>query len=96
MSKEGYPYHLFHEVHEDLVAAATRYSVAAAAERFVEVYLNAAVFARVRKLASLFKAFLSPGEIDAALQTLAKKKRRKVEIHKIGRNKIVLYSGTAA
>jgi hypothetical protein len=95
LSKEGYPYHLFHEVHEDLVAAAARYSVAAAAERFVEAYLNAAVFARVRKLAFLFKAFLSPGEIEAALRALARKRRRKLETHKIGRDKIVVYSGTA-
>ena len=90
LSTEGYPYHLFHEAHADLVTAAARYSVATAAEKFLEAYLRAAVFARDRKLAALFKAFLSPDEIEAALQTLAKRKSRKVDIRTIGRDRVVV------
>ncbi len=52
-------------------AASRRYSAASAAEAFLRGYLRGAVFARVRKLASLFKRFLSPVEIDAALHALA-------------------------
>jgi hypothetical protein len=68
LSTEGYPYHLFHEVHADLVAAARRYSVTEAARELLERYVRGAVFARVAKLASLFRAVLSSEEIEAALQ----------------------------
>ena len=73
LSREGYPYHLLHEAHPELVADAARRSVAAAADEILQAYLDGAVFARVRKLGSLFKAFLAPAEIDAALQRLAGK-----------------------
>ena len=93
LSSEGYPYHLFHEAHADLVTAAARYSVASAAREFLKAYLRAAVFARVRKLTALFKAFLSPDEIEAALQVLASPKNRMVDIRAIGRDRVVLYKG---
>lgn len=72
LSTEGYPYHLFHEAHSDLVAASRRIPIATAAEKFLEAYLQGAVFARVRKLTSLFKAFLSPNEVAAALGQLSR------------------------
>ena len=96
LSTEGYPYHLFHQAHGELAKAGARFSVATAAEEFLETYLEAALFARVRKLAALFKAFLSPDEIEAALHTLAKKKRKRVDIREVGRDRIVLYAGTTA
>jgi hypothetical protein len=89
LSTEGYPYHLFHESHADLVEAASRYSVASAAEEFLAAYLRGAVFARFRKLATLFKAFLSPDEIEGALQNLAKAKG-KIEVRESGRDRIIL------
>jgi hypothetical protein len=68
LSTDGYPYHLFHEVHADLAAAARLYSVAEAARELLERYVRGAVFARVAKLASLFRAVLSSEEIEAALR----------------------------
>jgi len=56
-------------VHPELVRAAARHSVDAAADGLLEAYINGAVFVRVRKLATLFR-FLSRGEIDAALGRL--------------------------
>jgi hypothetical protein len=88
LSKEGYPYHLLHEVHPDLVRSGARYSVDSAAEEFLGGYLRGAAFARVRKLASLFKIFLSADEIETALGTLAEKGT--VTIKKVGRDTIVL------
>jgi hypothetical protein len=76
---EGYPYHLFHEAHGDVVAAAKKLSVDAAADAFLSAYLQAAVFARARKLATLFKIFLSPAEIDASLARLVDGGRVAVE-----------------
>jgi hypothetical protein len=75
LSTEGYPYHLLHEMHSDLVAASRRFSLTAAADAFLEAYLGGALFARARKLATLFKTFLSPMEIEDALQRLSKKNR---------------------
>jgi hypothetical protein len=70
LSTEGYPYHLFHEAHPDLVAASRGVPVVSAASTFLEAYLRGALFARVRKMASLFRCFLSPAEIDTALGRL--------------------------
>jgi hypothetical protein len=79
---DGYPYHLFHEAHADLAAASKKLSVDSAADVFVGAYLEAAAFARPRKLATLFKLFLSPAEIEASLGRLVEKKKATVE--KIG------------
>ncbi|MFI5183623.1 MAG: hypothetical protein ACHQNV_04430 [Vicinamibacteria bacterium] len=73
LSTEGYPYHLFHEAHPELVAAAQGISLGSAAETFLEAYLNGIVFAGVRKLTTLFGAFLSPTEIERALAKLSRK-----------------------
>jgi hypothetical protein len=82
LPKEGYPYHLFHEAHADLVAAARRISAEAAADAFLSAYLEPAAFARARKLAVMFKLFLSSAEIDASLARLVA--RRRVDVEKIG------------
>jgi hypothetical protein len=88
LSTEGYPYHRLHETHADVVKGATRLSPTAAADGFLSAYLSGAVFAGVRKMASLFKLFLSPPEIDAALQRLAKKGT--VAIRKLGRDTVAV------
>jgi hypothetical protein len=82
LSIDGYPYHLFHRAHADLVAASRRHSPETAAEAFLEAYLAAAAFGRARKLATLFKVFLSAAEIHGALQRLVE--RRRVSIEKLG------------
>jgi hypothetical protein len=79
---EGYPYHLFHEAHADVVSAAKTLSVESAADAFLSAYLEAAAFARARKLATMFKLFLSSVEIDASLARLVE--RRRAEVKKIG------------
>jgi hypothetical protein len=73
LSTEGYPYHLFHEAHADLVKASRGLGLDAAADSFLDAYIRGAVFARVAKLTSMFKAFLSPTEIDGSLGRLARK-----------------------
>ena len=79
---EGYPYHLFHEAHADLAAAAKKLSIDAAADAFLSAYLDAAAFAQVRKLATMFKLFLSSVEISASLARLVC--RRRVKVEKVG------------
>ncbi|HYT76406.1 MAG TPA: hypothetical protein VEL79_16740 [Vicinamibacterales bacterium] len=73
LPKEGYPYHLLHQAHPEIVRAAARYSIEKAADAWLSAYLKAAVFARRRKLASMFKVFLSPAEIAAAVDRLVEK-----------------------
>src|SRR5262249_22333202 len=79
---EGYPYHLFHEAHADLVSASKKLTVEAAADQFLGAYLDGATFARPRTLTTLFKLFLSPVAIDASLERLVGKRRAAME--KIG------------
>ena len=79
---EGYPYHLFHEAHADLVAAAKKLSIETAADTFLSSYFAAAAVARERKLASMFKQFLSLAEIDASLARLTD--RGRIEARKAG------------
>lgn len=88
---EGYPYHLLHEAHRDLVAAARKLPLDAAADAFLTAYLLAAVFARARKLATLFKLFLSPAEIDASLARLAD--RGHVAVERVGSSAYYVWSG---
>ena len=88
LSTEGYPYHLLHEAHPEVVKDAARFTPAAAADAFLAGYLGGAVFGGLRKLASLFKAFLSPAEIEASVQRLAK--RGTVELRKLGRDTIAV------
>ncbi len=78
LSTEGYPYHLFHEVHADLAAASRRYSRDEAAQTLLSGYLQGAVFARVPKLATMFKRLVSPEELQSALHRLAEERRVRV------------------
>ena len=79
---EGYPYHLFHEAHADLVSASKKLTIDAAADLFLGSYLDAATFARPRALTAMFKLLLSPAEIGASLERLAGKGTAAIE--KIG------------
>jgi hypothetical protein len=79
LPKEGYPYHLFHQAHPELFRAARRYSIEKAADAWLSAYLTGAVFARRRKLASMFKQFLTSEEIDDAIARLAAKKVLSIE-----------------
>jgi hypothetical protein len=94
LSTEGYPYHLFHEAHPELVKAAQRISVASAAEKFLDAYLHGAAFARVAKLTSLFRAFLSPAEIETALAQLSRK--GKITLAGIGPRAIAITAESAS
>jgi hypothetical protein len=71
LSKDGYPYHLFHVVHADLAKASRKLTAAAAAEALVAAYLAGAVFCSVKKMTSMFKGFLGPEELEVALGALA-------------------------
>jgi hypothetical protein len=79
LSKEGYPYHLFHVAHADLVQSADRLDVETAADRFLDAYLSGACFCAVRTLQAMFKAFLSADEINASLARLTENGRAGVE-----------------
>ena len=70
LSREGYPYHLFHEAHADLVQTSRRISRDAATDRLIGTYVGAAWFTAPRTLASLFGAFLTKGEILGSLERL--------------------------
>jgi hypothetical protein len=71
LGKDGIPYRMVDVVHRAHVAAATALSVDAAAITLVGAYLDGAVFATRRRLASLFKRCVSVRELDAALAALA-------------------------
>src|SRR5262245_29555130 len=79
---EGYPYHLFHQAHADLVSVSEKLTLESAADAFLGAYLDAATFARPRTLTTMFKLFLSAAEIEASLARLVGKRR--VAIEKIG------------
>jgi hypothetical protein len=70
LSKDGYPYHLFHVVHGDLVNQAKKVNLTGAATEFLRRYLDATTFCHVRKMESMFHQFLRSEEIDAALAAL--------------------------
>jgi len=70
LSREGYPYHFFHEAHADLVRASRRLSRDDATDRLIGTYVGAAWFAAPRTLVSLFGAFLTTAEILGSLDRL--------------------------
>lgn len=94
LPKDGYPYHLFHEAHPDLVAASKKLTIESAIDRFLSAYLDAAVFARAPKLATMFKLFLSRTEIDASLARLTE--RRRVKVEKVGSATYHVWTGASA
>jgi hypothetical protein len=67
LSREGYPYHLVHQAHADLVRAARALDVDEAIDWWLNACLDAGLPATPRTLASLFRAFLTPAEISASL-----------------------------
>ncbi len=71
LSQEGYPYHLLHDRHPDLVRAAKKLSPEQAADVWIDRYLAAAPPVTPRKLASLFRRFLTADEVAQALSRRA-------------------------
>jgi hypothetical protein len=88
LSRDGYPYHLFHQAHGDLVKAAARISIPAATDRILATYLAAARFATPRRLLSLFKLFLTKEEVASSLERLAATGALRIE--KIGRDTVAV------
>jgi hypothetical protein len=72
LGKDGIPYRLVDAVHGDIVRAARALDVATAATVVLSRYLDGAVFATRRKLASLFAACWSADELGAAIDALAR------------------------
>ena len=70
LSREGYPHHLFHVAHGDLVRQAASLSDAEAADTWIGRYVAAAAFGATRTLVSLFRSFLTLEEIEASLARL--------------------------
>ena len=79
LSKEGFPYRVFHRVHKDLVKKAAKLEPPAAAASLLAAYLKAAVFVTPRKLASLFKLCLDENEVRWAIGELVKKKKARLQ-----------------
>ncbi len=67
LPREGYPYHLFHEAHADLVASAKRLSVPAAADRLIRALLGRRDRLTRRQLFGIVRLLLSVEEMDAAV-----------------------------
>jgi hypothetical protein len=70
LSPEGFPYRMFDSAHPDIVRAASKLQLDAAARLVVETYLRAAVFATPRKMSSLFRLILTEKEMTIALEQL--------------------------
>lgn len=75
LSKEGYPYHFFHEAHLELVTEARKLTNEKAATIFLSAYLKNSVFCPAKKLISMFHSFLSITEIEVSLKTLFEEKK---------------------
>ncbi|HLG13438.1 MAG TPA: hypothetical protein VJH03_02790 [Blastocatellia bacterium] len=70
LSKEGIPYRVFHEAHNDIVRAAAKLTIGDAAQTILLAYLKAAIFITPRKLASMFKLCLTRDEITTTIERL--------------------------
>lgn len=88
LSKEGYPYRIFHGAHKDLVKAAAGVALEKEGATLILAYLKAAVFIPLRKLAWLFKLCLTENELRMVLAGLVK--RKKAEIRLVGKTEIIL------
>ena len=75
LSKEGYPYHFFHEAHLELATAARKLTIKQATTFFLSAYLKSSVFCPAKKMISMFHMFLSRSEIEDALKTLYDQKK---------------------
>jgi hypothetical protein len=91
LSKEGYPYHFFHEAHDDLVRASRKLTPADAADALLGRYLTGAVWCAVRTVKSMFKLLLVPEDVDAALARLAA--ARAVSIETVDRQRVAIAGG---
>lgn len=80
LPKEGYPYHFFREAHFDLLTKSEKLSLSQAADSFVLGYLKGALFCSLKKMAAMFKLFLSPEEIGEAADRLRSRKKITLEI----------------
>ena len=79
LGKDGIPYRLFDRAHPAVVKAAGKLAVGDAARTLLARYLSGAVFAKRRKLASLFGELMSKDELAAALDALVAEERVKVD-----------------
>lgn len=70
LSREGYPYHFFHDAHADLVRAAKRLDRSVATDAWLAAYISGVTIVARRTLASLFRLFLTPVEIEASIDRL--------------------------
>jgi len=75
LSPEGYPYRIFEKAHPAVVRSAAKLSINNALASFIEVYLEAAVFASRRKLASMFRLLFSEDELNKTIEHLVEKQR---------------------
>jgi hypothetical protein len=87
LSREGYPYRLFHVVHADLVRAARSLTRESAADAWLGAYIDGAAVAVSRSMATLFRRFLSPTEIAATIERLAAAGRLRVV--PVGRSSVI-------
>jgi hypothetical protein len=90
LSKEGYPYHFFHEAHFDLITESKDLSLEAAADIFISRFLAGARSCSLKKMTSLFKLFVNSDEIAQALHRL--QSNEKIEVNKRGTDFIVTMS----
>jgi hypothetical protein len=70
LSREGYPYHFFHDAHEDLARAAHDLDRDDATDRWIGAYVRGTSIAVPRTITSLFRAFLTPDEVAASIDRL--------------------------
>jgi hypothetical protein len=75
LSPEGFPYRVFEDTHADQVRAARRLRAPDAVCSIIERYLQAAVFAAPRKLASIFKLVFSEADMRAGIVQLLDAKK---------------------
>ncbi len=87
LSREGYPYHLFHEAHADLARASRDLGRDDAMDRWIATYVGGASFAAPRTLASLFGGFLTTAEIAASIERLTS--TAQLTQVKLGRQRVV-------
>ena len=89
LSRVGYPYHLFNVAHPDLCRQSRRLTRDAAMRRWIGGYLRGAACASTRDLARLFKAFLTPEDIDRTTAALAA--RRAIDVCVFGKTRYCVW-----
>lgn len=79
LPKEGYPYHLFEEAHLELATEGQNISPEQARNRWLMSFLKSSAGCPMRKMASIFKLFLTKNEIGYSLRELASAGKIKLE-----------------